>query len=266
MPKVTQQYRDARRDQILSAARRCFLRDGFHATSMQDLFAEAGLSAGAVYRYFASKEDMIIAIAEENMLDIVDMVHDVAARQPGRPAGAVLADILEMVHAKHVQDGIGGIAVLVWSEALRSPAIAARFGEMLARIRGDLAEMVRQQQGAGDLPAGASADALAAAIFSVAPGYLMQLAILGPAAVEGIPDAVRHLWPLSVVRGRGGKRGRLGTGVPGLRRRDWYGSRRRSPRRLREGGRGRGPGRPGKRGRRSPRLSARGGGPARLHG
>jgi TetR/AcrR family transcriptional regulator, transcriptional repressor of aconitase len=80
MPKVTQQYRDARRDQILSAARRCFLRDGFHATSMQDLFAEAGLSAGAVYRYFASKEDMIIAIAEENMLDIVDMVHDVAAR------------------------------------------------------------------------------------------------------------------------------------------------------------------------------------------
>ncbi|HEY0718123.1 MAG TPA: helix-turn-helix domain-containing protein, partial [Streptosporangiaceae bacterium] len=53
MPKVTQQYRDARRDQILSAARRCFLRDGFHVTSMQDLFAESGLSSGAVYRYFA---------------------------------------------------------------------------------------------------------------------------------------------------------------------------------------------------------------------
>src|SRR5580658_3958842 len=219
MPKVTQQYRDARRDQILSAARRCFLRDGFHATSMQDLFAEAGLSAGAVYRYFAGKEDMIIAIAEENMLDIVDMVHDVAARQPGRPTGAVLADILEMVHAKHVQEGIGGIAVLVWSEALRSPAIAARFGEMLARIRGDLAEVVRQR--AGDLPAGTSADALAAALISVVPGYLMQLAILGPAAVEGVPDAVRQLWPLSVLRGRGGRRGRLGTAVPGIRRRGW---------------------------------------------
>ena len=65
MPKVTQQYRDARRDQILGAARRCFLRDGFHSTSMQDLFAEAGLSAGAVYRYFASKDEVIVAIAEE---------------------------------------------------------------------------------------------------------------------------------------------------------------------------------------------------------
>jgi len=201
MPKVSQQYRDARRDQILSAARRCFLRDGFHATSMQDLFAEAGLSSGAVYRYFTSKDDMIIAIAEENMLGIVDMIRDVAARRPDRPMGAILADILEMVRAKHVQDGLGSIAVLVWSEALRSPAVAGRLSEMLARIRGYLAEVVRERQGAGDLPADIPADALAAALMSIVPGYLMQLAVLGPATVSGVPEAVRELWPRSVVSG-----------------------------------------------------------------
>jgi len=201
MPKVSQQYRDARRDQILSAARRCFLRDGFHATSMQDLFAEAGLSSGAVYRYFTSKDDMIIAIAEENMLGIVDMIRDVAARRPDRPMGAILADILEMVRAKHVQNGLGSIAVLVWSEALRSPAVAGRLSEMLARIRGYLAEVVRERQGAGDLPADIPADALAAALMSIVPGYLMQLAVLGPATVSGVPDAVRELWPRSVVSG-----------------------------------------------------------------
>jgi AcrR family transcriptional regulator len=201
MPKVSQQYRDARRDQILSAARRCFLRDGFHATSMQDLFAEAGLSSGAVYRYFTSKDDMIIAIAEENMLGIVDMIRDVAARRPDRPMGAILADILEMVRAKHVQDGLGSIAVLVWSEALRSPAVAGRLSEMLARIRGYLAEVVRERQGAGDLPADVPADALAAALMSIVPGYLMQLAVLGPATVSGVPEAVRELWPRSVVSG-----------------------------------------------------------------
>ena len=201
MPKVSQQYRDARRDQILSAARRCFLRDGFHATSMQDLFAEAGLSSGAVYRYFTSKDDMIIAIAEENMLGIVDMIRDVAARRPDRPMGAILADILEMVRAKHVQDGLGSIAVLVWSEALRSPAVAGRLSEMLARIRGYLAEVGRERQGAGDLPADVPADALAAALMSIVPGYLMQLAVLGPATVSGVPDAVRELWPRSVVSG-----------------------------------------------------------------
>ena len=52
MPKVSDAHRAARRRQILDAARRRFVRNGFHATSMQDIFAEAGLSAGAVYRYF----------------------------------------------------------------------------------------------------------------------------------------------------------------------------------------------------------------------
>ena len=201
MPKVSQQYRDARRDQILSAARRCFLRDGFHATSMQDVFAAAGLSSGAVYRYFTSKDDMIVAIAEENTLGIVDMIRDVAARQPDRPMGTILADILELVRAKHVQDGLGSIAVLVWSEALRSPAVAGRLSGMLARIRGYLAEVVREHQGAGGLPADVPADALAGALMSIVPGYLMQLAVLGPASVEGVPGAVRELWPGPAVSG-----------------------------------------------------------------
>ncbi|HEY9407971.1 MAG TPA: helix-turn-helix domain-containing protein, partial [Jiangellaceae bacterium] len=52
MPRVSEAHLAARRDQILQAAWTCFARDGFHATSMQDVFAEAGLSAGAVYRYF----------------------------------------------------------------------------------------------------------------------------------------------------------------------------------------------------------------------
>src|SRR3984957_14060186 len=121
MPKVTDQYRDARRDQILSAARRCFLRDGFHATSMQDLFAEAGLSSGAVYSYFASKDDVIAAIAEENMRDVVAMIQDIATQRPARPVGAVLADVMEMVHAKDTQDGLGKLTVIVWSEAARNP-------------------------------------------------------------------------------------------------------------------------------------------------
>lgn len=189
MPKVSQQYRDARRDQILNAARRCFLRDGFHATSMQDLFAEAGLSSGAVYRYFASKDDVIIAIAEDNMRGVVEMIRDVAARSPGRPAGATLAEVLETVRARDAENGLGQMAVLVWAEALRSPAIAARFTAILTQMRAGFAEVVRQ--GHGDVPV----DAMAAALVSVLPGYILQLTLLGPEAVDGVPGAFRSLWP-----------------------------------------------------------------------
>ncbi|MFS8036784.1 TetR/AcrR family transcriptional regulator [Xanthobacter sp. AM11] len=54
----------AARERILSAAMACFARDGFHGASMQKICAEAGMSPGALYRYFPSKESLIAAIVE----------------------------------------------------------------------------------------------------------------------------------------------------------------------------------------------------------
>jgi AcrR family transcriptional regulator len=184
MPKVTQKYLDTQRERIVNAARRCFLRDGFHATSMQTVLADAGVSAGTFYRYFASKDDVILAIAEENLRDVVPLTDAMSA-------GAAIAEVLEI--ARTGQDT--GIALLVWAEALRNPALARRFSELLARMRDELTELVREHQNNGDLPAGRSAEALAATLISIVPGYVLQLALLGPAAVDGVPDAVRALWP-----------------------------------------------------------------------
>ena len=193
MPKVSQQYRDDRRAHILGAARRCFLRDGFHATSMQDLFAEAGLSSGAVYRYFRSKDDMIIAIAAETMQQVVAMIHTVATQRPGTSVGTTMADVLGLVKAKHAQDGLGGIALLVWAEALRNPSMAEQFNDLLRQMRSDVAEVVRAHQSSGDLPADVTADAVATVLMAIVPGYILQLALLGPDAVDGACDAVRKL-------------------------------------------------------------------------
>jgi TetR/AcrR family transcriptional regulator, transcriptional repressor of aconitase len=193
MPKVSQQHRDARREQILAAARRCFLRDGFHATSMQDLFTEAGLSAGAVYSYFASKDDVIAAIAEQNMRSVTDMINVIAAERPGQPVGAVLADVMEILRAQDEQDGLSKLTVIVWSEAVRNPSLAARFTALLTQLQASLAEVIQQTR--GSLPGDVPADVLAVTLLSLVPGYLVQLALLGPAAVDGVPGAVRALWP-----------------------------------------------------------------------
>ena len=61
MPKVSEEHMQARREQILDAASNCFARNGFHQTSMKDICEEAGLSPGAVYLQFSSKEDIIEA-------------------------------------------------------------------------------------------------------------------------------------------------------------------------------------------------------------
>lgn len=195
MPKVSQQYRDARRAEILDAARRCFLRTGFHGTSMQDLFAEAGLSSGAVYRYFDSKEDMIVALAEDNLRDVVGMLHGLATGQQHLGIGTALAEVLDIIRARQTEQHLGAMAVLVWSEALRNPAIAQRFQEALAPMRADLADVVRQHQANGTLPAGTTPEALASLLLSIIPGFILQLALFGPDLVADIPAAARALWP-----------------------------------------------------------------------
>src|ERR1700735_4547037 len=144
MPKVSQQYRDARRDQILGAARRCFLLDVFHSTSMQDLFAEAGLSAGAVYRYFASKDEVIAAIAEENMREVLATVHELASGTPCRSLGEVMAGLMALIRARDAADDLGSMAVLVWAEALRSPSLARQLRELLTRMNEELTALVAE--------------------------------------------------------------------------------------------------------------------------
>ena len=61
MPKVSQAHLDARRAQILEAALTCFARNGFHRTTMQEIVKQSRLSPGAIYNYFASKEQIIEA-------------------------------------------------------------------------------------------------------------------------------------------------------------------------------------------------------------
>lgn len=55
---------EARRAQILEAAKRCFARQGYHETKVDNIVREAGLSKGALYWYFKSKEELLDALCD----------------------------------------------------------------------------------------------------------------------------------------------------------------------------------------------------------
>lgn len=59
MPKVPPAYLEARRQSIVEAARRAFVRKGTQLTTMADIAAEVGITPGAIYRYFPTKEDLV---------------------------------------------------------------------------------------------------------------------------------------------------------------------------------------------------------------
>ena len=64
MPKVEESHKEARREQILIASLECFAEQGIHKTTMQDICKKSNLSAGAVYSYFKSKDEIIESIAK----------------------------------------------------------------------------------------------------------------------------------------------------------------------------------------------------------
>ena len=72
MPKLKPDIQRARREHILDAAERCFAHAGFHRTTMQDICKEAAVSPGALYVYFANKEDLIAGICERDRAEFAE--------------------------------------------------------------------------------------------------------------------------------------------------------------------------------------------------
>jgi TetR/AcrR family transcriptional repressor of uid operon len=97
----------ARRAHILDAAEACFARNGFHRTTMQDLAREAAMSPGNFYRYFESKEALVVGLVEGS----------------GNRRGALLSIIARYFVSITREAAI--LRVEIWSESTRNPAIAA---------------------------------------------------------------------------------------------------------------------------------------------
>jgi AcrR family transcriptional regulator len=181
VPRVSDDHLAARRQQILSAALRCFARDGFHATSMRDVVRESGLSAGAVYSYFPSKEELVAAAVEPILGQLSAALDDaLGAVEPPSPT-AVVGLLLERI----VPVATGGevdftrVAVTAWGEALRDRAVQGLAEGTYRAVRDRLADVVVRWRDAGHLAAGVDVEALAQVVFSLVTGYVLQHALLG---------------------------------------------------------------------------------------
>ncbi len=192
MPRVSEAHLAARRQQILDAARRRFLRNGFHSTSMQDVIAEAGVSVGAVYRYFRSKNDIIAAIADGYAAEVKTVLGELAAH-PELSLGEVMERAVELIDANTGPDGMMRLAVQVWAEAQRDPAVGALAAQIYGTMRGNFVELAQRAAEAGELPAEADPKAVGAALFSLVLGYALQRMLTGQPDLDTYRQGLRAL-------------------------------------------------------------------------
>ncbi|MFC0628972.1 TetR/AcrR family transcriptional regulator [Kribbella deserti] len=187
MPKVTDEHRTARRSQIVEAARRCVIAQGFHKTTMADVIKESGLSAGAVYSYFKSKEELVAAIADE-ALGSVDQVFRaiLASAEPVTPVNALRTALEYVVTAAEGPEGdVTRVGVQAWAEALHNEAIYATASSKYALLRGYFVDVADRAKADGTIAADADSQQVAQVLFGLIPGFVLQRLILGDVTPAG---------------------------------------------------------------------------------
>lgn len=196
MPKVTDQYRATKREEIAAAAMRAFQRKGFHAASMADIIAESGLSAGAIYNHYKNKNELVLEVASKVIGTRIGEVEELAARTPMPPPAA----LLRVLTSGLLQDvGQPEMLVQLWGEAITDAAVRTMAALLLGRLRTTYEKYIslwhqRQYQLPGD-----RADELAtrqSALFvSCAQGFIVQSALLADFDNEAFFDSMETFLP-----------------------------------------------------------------------
>lgn len=185
-PDLTQR----RRGQIMAAALACFHRKGFHQTSMQEICAEADMSAGAIYRYFPSKTDIIAAIihadgdTRQSMLDGIVDGEDLIERLV-KAADAFVSKMLEKGSAPLMGD--------IVAEAMRNPELAKLLRDGGAPFRARIVETIAECQARGDFDRSLDPEQAARVILGGLDGLCMRVVMCGEGERRQIGADVREL-------------------------------------------------------------------------
>ncbi len=133
MPKVSDKHREQRRQQILAAALRCFARKGFHETSMSEIIAESGLSAGAIYGHFTGKSDLVADAAAEVFSRNAEALHATrgSGGEPAHPLDFAAGITDSMIGT------VGGsvLPLQVWGEAVLDDDVRQVFDVVYGRLQ-----------------------------------------------------------------------------------------------------------------------------------
>lgn len=200
MPRISAERRQANRAQITAAARRCFSRQGFHQTSMPDIAAEAGVSVGAPYRYFSSKEEIILEIAGDAFRLIFDPVERLAATADdltmadlvAAAAGPVSADLAVNAAGQVIPvDELLRCAIQSWGELLRREDLRQRAAEGFEQVRQCIAAALGRGQEAGTVPPELDPDRGARMVMALLHGFIVQRAAFGLHDTAGFIRDVR---------------------------------------------------------------------------
>jgi AcrR family transcriptional regulator len=172
VPRITAEHGFEVRTRILRAAMDVFGEHGFHRSTMQDVVSASGLSVGAIYTYFKSKDELFLACCDLTAADVATIIAERLTHGHTTAERLSLAVGFFLDTLDGDASGLHGTTVLVhaWAEADQEPAVR----EMLVRRREQIVTIARmllsEGAAAGEIPAWADIEALAVAYGAMLDG------------------------------------------------------------------------------------------------
>lgn len=179
MPKVSEEYREARRDEIAHAAIRCLERKGVRETSIADIVAESGLSTGAIYSHFSNKAELARYIVGRFLIVRLDALESRGTAGEVVPPREALLTMLGIF----AEAGISpGLVVQFWGEAMVDAEIKAEMtktaGRLFAALTATILPWARTRSSTEEDAVRLSGHA-ARSIAALAQGYIANAAVFG---------------------------------------------------------------------------------------
>lgn len=171
MPKIDDERRDARRQQITAAALRGLAGKSFAALSVDEICAEASLSKGAFYVHFPSKQALLNALIDDDTEALQSLILELeVGRQPAiDKIRKLLRGLLERgADPGHAQARADALGVM-----LNDAEVRERFVDSVRRCRVRLARWIDDAVEAGEL-AEVPSNALAATLLALADGLMLH--------------------------------------------------------------------------------------------
>ncbi|OJF12107.1 TetR/AcrR family transcriptional regulator [Couchioplanes caeruleus] len=190
MPRVSQDQLEARRHEILAAARGCFARYGYEGATVRRLEEATGLSRGAIFHHFRDKDSLFLAVAEDDAAAMVETVARNGLVQ-------VMRDLLERAGASGDTAGWLGTQLEVSRRLRTDPEFAKRWTERAAAIESATRERLQRQRDARVLRDDVPVDVLTQFLELAYDGLVLHLATGRPAGELGrvldvVEEAVRR--------------------------------------------------------------------------
>lgn len=191
-PVSRAERRDQQVQRVLDAAKVCFVRSGFQGASMQQVCAEAGMSPGALYRYFSSKESIIAAICEADRKQDAELFKAIF-QTPDVVEGVVMG---AMAHIRHIhEEKLAPLFAEIMAESMRNGSIDCLCRENMEQVMQMLGAYLAAAAQRGEIEPAAPIEALLPTMMSMCHGLA-----LNDLPSEGVPlDQVEIILRASVV-------------------------------------------------------------------